>query len=966
MRAAPSFLASSDSTPSNGLDAVEQPGATPLVVEYWRLIVRERFKLLAALLLGAAIAFVVSTRIKPVYEASSSLMFERGKGPVSVQGAGGGVSELSAEDGLSEFLKTSDVALRVIRKLNLASREEFVGTDDGGQESGGEGESQALSREQRALEHFQDNLKITRIHQNPLVKISFQSEDPKLAAAIVNEVPAAFIHADMDARHAASRDADRWLNERLIELKAGLDRSEKALAQYRSDHGIVARDGDEASEQHIAALTQRLIDARARLAAAEDAHEQATSEDMTQVMASPRIAGNPAVARAREARSVAAARVAELRSQLGTAHPQYRRSLSELRQAQDDLREQVEAARREVAGELAAAQANERQVVSALNVTREAMKNLGGKEIELRQLEQEVNSSRQLYQTFLGRMKEVSAASDLHQPAARMIDRAQVPNLPVKPRKTLMTLMGALLGLVAGFFGVVLRDQLDDTLRRSDDVEERLGRPLFGSIPRLGRWHAGKASMVQQLKPDSLFAESIRTLGTNVLLSGLGRGSCVITICSTVDREGKTVVATNLAIALASSRRVLLIDGDMRRPAVTTALGLHADRPGLAEVLSGVADVDSCLTSVPDSSLMVLGAGRAAGNALDLLMSKKLNQMLVRLQSRFDVIIVDCPPVQLVSDALVLGRASSGMVYVVRSNSTSVRSVRRALRRLDKAGVEVLGVVLNGHDFEKADRFYGEESGYGQLHYSDAYGKRGRELPSAARAAGARQDDVVDNTLDEGVHTVAVDNDPGSTGATRFMFRSEDPPEWPDTLPPDGYGRSGNTRFLFADTQQLEEELADAAFPAPAAAPSPLAAPLPADVLPQPADAPPSRNAGTPPAETGLVLHDELLAEVMNQSRMDSGWFASKAVQARSGAAGAGGQGIDDAAPAPDAAAAEDGVNGGDAEAVSDDGKALPSPYGDIPPYGADLRPEHLRPRPARIRSIALEKAVSARWSKRG
>lgn len=363
---------------------------------------------------------------------------------------------------------------------------------------------------------------------------------------------------------------------------------------------------------------------------------------------------------------------------------------------------------------------------------------------------------------------------------------------------------------------------------------------------------------------------------------------------------------------------------------------------------------------------MVLGAGRAAGNALDLLMSKKLNQMLVRLQSRFDVIIVDCPPVQLVSDALVLGRASSGMVYVVRSNSTSVRSVRRALRRLDKAGVEVLGVVLNGHDFEKADRFYGEESGYGQLHYSDAYGKRGRELPSAARAAGARQDDVVDNTLDEGVHTVAVDNDPGSTGATRFMFRSEDPPEWPDTLPPDGYGRSGNTRFLFADTQQLEEELADAAFPAPAAAPSPLAAPLPADVLPQPADAPPSRNAGTPPAETGLVLHDELLAEVMNQSRMDSGWFASKAVQARSGAAGAGGQGIDDAAPAPDAAAAEDGVNGGDAEAVSDDGKALPSPYGDIPPYGADLRPEHLRPRPARIRSIALEKAVSARWSKRG
>lgn len=731
-----------DTAPSSQADPLDMGKATPVIVDYWRLAVRERKKLLVPVVVAALAALAIGLRTTPIYEATSTLMFESTKGPVSIQEVGGGIANVSVEQGLAEFLQTSDVALRVIRTLDLTRKPEFMARSKKAEPAGkgARGASDAVGtatpQEQKALAYFHENLKVSRTHQNPLVKISFQAQDPELAAAIVNEVPAAFIRADMDARYAATREADKWLNDRLAQLKAGLDRSEQALAEYRNAHGIVARGSDEASERQISLLNQRLIDARARLAAAEDAQRQAGSNDVSRVMGAPGIANNPAVARARQAQSTALARMAEVRSQLGDAHPQYKRAQSELQQAQEDLREQVDAARREIAGELAAARANEKQLLASLKSTREALRDLDSKEIVARQLEQEVSTNRQLYQTFLARMKEVTAAGDFQRPAARLIDAAQVPTIPVKPRITLLTAIGALLGLLVGFFGVVLIDQIRDTLRRTDDVEGKLGRTLLGGVPKLDAADAPKAAQMMLKMPDSLFAEAIRTLATSVVLSGFEQDMSVIAVSSALDGEGKTSVACNLAVALSSTRRVLLIDGDLRRPAVCRSLGISSDRPGLVQLLAGRAMLDECLIEVEGTSLRVIGAGRATRNALDLLMNAGYEALLADLQHDFDTIIIDCPPVQLVSDALILGRSASGMIFVSRSDSTSLKAIRRALNRIDRAGISLLGVVLNAHDFEQADRFYGESSGFDRHGYSLGYGSEGR---SARRQSSSKK-----------------------------------------------------------------------------------------------------------------------------------------------------------------------------------------------------------------------------------
>lgn len=755
--APPSFLSPLDVAPAARAVLPEENRATPVIVDYWRLIRRERWKLVIPVVVFAVGAFLISLRMVPIYEATSTLMFENTKGPVSIQDVGGGIANVSVEEGLAEFLQTSDVALRVIRQLDLTKRPEFVDEGNVRKEgtvfSTGHGEPatglRANKMEERALTYFHDHLKVSRTHQNPLVKISFQSQDPAVAAAIVNEVPAAFIRADMDARYAATREADQWLNERLGQLKSALDLSEQRLAEYRNEHGIVSRDSDEASDRQISMLNQRLIDARARLSAAQDAQRQASSPDIGRVMGTPAIAGNPAVARAREAQSAAQARMAEVRSQLGEAHPQFQRAQSELQQAQEDLNARVAAARGEIAGELAAARAHERQLQDSLARARQAVRDLGSKEIVARQLEQDVVTNRQIYQTFLARVKEVTAAGDFQRPAARLIDAAQVPTKPVKPRRTMMTLIGAMLGMMLGLFGIVILDQLRDTLRRTDDVEGRLGRPFIGGIPRVRGAEKGSLGRMQVLKPESLFAEAIRTVATAVTLAGLERNMNVVAVTSAQEGEGKTTVACNLALALSSTRRVLLIDGDMRRPAVSLALGLPGGRPGLAQLLAGRARLEDCVLSVPDSRLKVIGAGRSMGNALDLLMHAGYDELISTLQLEYDLIVIDCPPVQLVSDALILGRSASSLIFVSRSDSTPLKVIRRALHRIDRAGISLLGVVLNAHDYEQADRFYGEQSGYARYGYGASYGAvdDGRQRKRSRERSGEKTREMRTTTV---------------------------------------------------------------------------------------------------------------------------------------------------------------------------------------------------------------------------
>jgi capsular exopolysaccharide synthesis family protein len=209
------------------------------------------------------------------------------------------------------------------------------------------------------------------------------------------------------------------------------------------------------------------------------------------------------------------------------------------------------------------------------------------------------------------------------------------------------------------------------------------------------------------------------------LLSFVDLPSRVLLVTSSVPGEGKTTFASNLAIAHAFTKKTLLIDADMRRPSVAKSYGLDASKPGLSELVAGSASFMECVHSLPDTNLKVLGSGVIPPNPLELLHSDRFSQTLSELAKIFEVIVIDSPPVALVSDALIIGALSSGIIFVSKAQSTPYVMARKSLQRLRRADGNVIGVVLNALDFVKAEKYYGEYSGYGKHgygNYNSAYG----------------------------------------------------------------------------------------------------------------------------------------------------------------------------------------------------------------------------------------------------
>lgn len=294
---------------------------------------------------------------------------------------------------------------------------------------------------------------------------------------------------------------------------------------------------------------------------------------------------------------------------------------------------------------------------------------------------------------------------------ARVVDPALPALWPVKPKKQ-QTLLVA---LVATLFGAsalaMLLNRMDNTIKTTAAVEDKLGVPLLGALPRLDKAQETKAAQLSLAEPSSAFAEAVRTINTGVLLSTLDEQHKIIAVTSSLPNEGKSTLAANLALAQGVSKRVLLIDADLRRPVVAKRLGFDESHIGLTELLTGHASFDA-IQPLGESGLKVLTAGKLPPNPLELLASDKFRATLAALRANFDVIIIDCPPLQIVSDALIVGSLAHGTIYVVEAGKTPVPLIRKNLKRVAQADVRLLGVALNGHDHESAERYYGEYTGY--------------------------------------------------------------------------------------------------------------------------------------------------------------------------------------------------------------------------------------------------------------
>ncbi|MEX0450091.1 polysaccharide biosynthesis tyrosine autokinase [Spiribacter sp. 221] len=563
--------------------------------------------------------------------------------------------------------------------------------------------------------------------ETSLVDINVEHSNRRLAAAIANGLMAAYIDRQLSARLEMSETATNWMSGRLEDLRADLEAAEERLQSHREREGIVDLGGvARLSAEGLTQLNARLVEARQRLAEAENRFEQISGVPDAQwreLLTTSAVRGESSVAQLRAEEVRAASRVEQLAERYGPKHPAMQDAEEELAVTTQNLRTQVQSVVATIRRDYELAQVNVRSLEQAVAEYGDRTRDSQAKEFTVNQLEREVQVARTLYETFLSRLREISAVSDVEQVNAEVVDPAMLPSTPVKPKRLRNTQVSGVLALLIAVGFALLRDQMNNRIVGTGDAEEKLGLPILGVMPLQSRkLDLQETARIYIDKVDRAFNEAVRTIRTGVVLSHLDEERHIVLVTSSLPGEGKTSTAVNLAAAFSETDNILLIEGDMRRPSFRRLFDF--DQPeiaGLAEAVAGDVSLDEAIHKV--DGIAVLPCGRMPPNPLELLSSQRFADMLETLCNRYDRIIIDAPPAQVVSDPLVLTTLSTSVVYVVKAESTAAPLVRRGVNRLPLADGQLSGIVINQLNIAKSSRYgYGAGYRYGETGYYDYYG----------------------------------------------------------------------------------------------------------------------------------------------------------------------------------------------------------------------------------------------------
>lgn len=571
--------------------------------------------------------------------------------------------------------------------------------------------------------------KVIQFKGTNLVRVTFDSADPELAASVANAFGREYVAATHSRKAGLTDEASGWLGERVEVLRTTLDTAEAALLEFREENGLVDYQGEIGglNEQQIGIVTGELIDARREMQEARalvrevNAARLAGTEALEHI---PAIAVDPGVQRYRLTLQENERELNELRNRYLDRHPRVVDARSNVETAAANLQRHVLNLADQVEKRYGIAQANVASLESDLAEEKGESQSLGRKQLELIELEREVEINADLYERFFNRARETEEAKSLMSANATVADPASVPQEPVKPRKTLILFaVFSLTTLAAGGLVIAMED-FKDTIQGIHDVESKLGLNVLGVVPMLkGSSDLFHSADSQALTPrrirdsDGRFVESMRTLRTSVrLLDTIG--TCrTIMVTSSVPGEGKSTIASNLAQALGKTERVLLIEADLRRPGISQSL--HLQGPGFANLLRGEIVPSKGIHRKAIEGVDLLAAGHIDEESPELLLSPSLDPMLKMFGKYYDGIVIDSAPVQAVSDALILGQFADKTLFVVKADDTSSAIVSRAVNRLLHHDIDICGAVISQVDIRQVSRYGGDHYYQG---YFDKYG----------------------------------------------------------------------------------------------------------------------------------------------------------------------------------------------------------------------------------------------------
>ncbi len=707
--------------------------------DYIRVIKKRRFTVYTFFIIVFTIVLIGTLSTTPVYKASTKVLIERGEPTGLTRNYYYMPYDPEFYETQYQLIKSASVAEKVVDMLSLQQRykQYFPDQDDSsglisklfGWLKSDEAESGAENKgiEKEALiKMISSGITVRPVKNSKIVEISYLSTNPEFATAVANTVAKAYMNEILELKMRSSRYKLQWLTEKAEEERKKLQKAEEALQRYMKDNDIVTL------ENRITIIPQRLTELSTQLTKAEAKRKELeslynrikrlTAKNIEKAETIPAISSDPTVQALREEILKAEQNVMELSKKFGRKHPKMIRAVSELNILKEKKAQEIRRVIESIKTEYELARANENNLRTLLKKTKDEALWLNEKFIQYGVLKREVETNRQLYDALIKKIKEESITEKVQTVNVWIVEEAKRPEFPVKPRKMLNIALGIIVGLFGGVGLAFFVEYLDNTIKTPDEAESRLGMPVLGMVSCLKENGEGIEKVVLN-DPKSTFAENYKVLRTSILLSAAERPPKTILITSAGPDEGKTSTATNLATAIAQSEyTVLLIDADLRKPRLHKIFGLENSK-GLTTYLAGASDMN-IIQEGPLPNMSVITSGPIPPNPSELLSSNRMQKLLEALKDRYDVIILDSPPLMTVSDSMILSKLSEGTIIVTKSASTTYEMVSRCIKSLKDINVNILGLVINAVDIKKADYYYYYR--YYGYYYEDKEGDSGR------------------------------------------------------------------------------------------------------------------------------------------------------------------------------------------------------------------------------------------------
>jgi exopolysaccharide transport family protein len=685
----------------------------PHLLDYWRVIRRRRWAVLSTFTLIVAGVAIYSFIARPIYRATAQI--EIGSESLRI---------LSFQEGLSvdttnpqyyqtqyELLKSDTLLKKVIDRLKLDRRPEFSSMV---QDLQGEDELTATRRNDRLVKAFRSLLTVAPIRQSRLVNIHFDSPSPHLAASAANTLVQSYIDWNLEMKATASENAVRWLTTQIEEQRKKAEEARAALEAFKQEKGLVMvnEESETIQSQRLSALNAEYLGAQTRRVEAETRFNQVSSllEDPERLASVSEVIKDPLVQSLRAEEIKLAGTISDLSLKYGPKHPQIVRLKAELDSIHQKMGQEVKKIVISLRNDYEVAKAREATLLKALNRQKAESMDLAQKSVQYGVLKRETESAQQIYEVLLKRLKEASLEEDIKESNIRIVNPAPIPLSPYKPNKAKNLLLSLIVGAMMGIGLAFFFEYLDNTLKTPEDLKEHLDLPFLGMVPHLqpsSRSHSSKLSELLILHHSkSSAAESYHMVRTNLLLSSSEGPPQVLLVSSPAPKEGKTITAANLAIALAQAgSKTLLIDGDFRRPQIHTLFGLK-ENAGLVDYLTQGRPLESLIQSTPVSNLKVIASGPHPPNPAELLSSARLRDALQALRGQFQAIIFDSPPLAVVTDPVLLSQLADGTILVVQSGRTAREVAQMAKEQLLSVNATLLGVVLNDVEVNREGYYY--------------------------------------------------------------------------------------------------------------------------------------------------------------------------------------------------------------------------------------------------------------------